>query len=191
MSEQVPEPEVTPAPPEPEVTPVPTFQISEKEWRETQDAVQRIATYLQPQQEEYQPDPENPMEQMAYYVDQRLAQIDPYVRSAAKNAGEANMNKMFDDIAKSESLDFDRELASRLSESYFNNTGDPVASVQEGARMAAQIRANERDQGIKTYQSKLKKSPSDLPAESAGERLAPDANTYDEVVAKWSASTEV
>jgi len=131
------------------------------------------------------------MEQMAYYVDQRLAQVEPYVRSAAKNAGEANMNRMFDEIAKAESLDFDRELASRLSESYFNNTGDPERSVQEGARMAAEIRSRERDEGIKSYQSKLKKSPSDLPAESSGERLAPGADTYHEVVAKWSASTEV
>src|SRR4051794_34794566 len=115
MSELVPEPEVTPEAPAETVENVPTpqpFQISEQEWRQTQQAVSQIASYLQPQEQEFQPDPENPMEQIQYYVDQRLAQIDPYVRSAAKNAGEANMNRMFDEIAGKESLDFDRELAS-------------------------------------------------------------------------------
>lgn len=198
------------APPEPEATPPAETEATEQPWTPSQDefaqlqsrveqltgiapTVQQMAQYLQSLQEpEDDPEDFDIGRFVQEQVQQAIAPMLPIVTSAAQKSGQERMNELL--AAEEKTLGkFDHKLAERVANSFFNETGDPVQAVKEGAKFAAEYRKQEREAALKEYKDSLKRGPhgADPPVEGGGDRKIPAAKTYDEVVERWAGQTEV
>jgi hypothetical protein len=132
-------------------------------------------------------------ELVQHYVDGRLGEIQPYIESAAREAGEKRMNELFDAFEKEPEIgSFDRKYAARLAESLFNETGDPVEACRQAAYMTANFSKAERKAALEEYKAAAKRTPFNDPSvSSGGERSAPPAKSYDEVIDRWAGQEDV
>jgi hypothetical protein len=125
------------------------------------------------------------------YVDSRFGTLAPHVERQVADQGRKVMLDAFAELKKDESIgDFDDNLAERVANSFFAETGDPELSVQEAAKYAAKIRKQEREEG----QSELKKNLRGYHDEPEGAGAAssrPRHKSYDEVIDAWSGQAEV
>ena len=120
-----------------------------------------------------------------------LQPIMPVVTTAAQKAGQERLAGLFKEH-ESKLGKFDHELAERAAQSYFNETGDPVAAVEQGAKYAAEYEKRVREAAVEEYKKSLKRpGPADIPVEGGGERSPKPAKSYDEVVERWAGQTEV
>lgn len=128
-----------------------------------------------------------------HYVDSRLSQLEPYVATAAKQAGEQRMNELFDQFEGDPEIGkFDRKLASKVAESLYTEGGDPVAAVKEAAKMVSGLSKRERQAALDEYKESLKRDQfSDPRVTGGGERTPLPAKSYDEVIARWSGQEDV
>ncbi len=200
---EVPEvaPEGTPAPPA--APAAPSFSIQEDEWRSTQEQLKstnEAINYLVQMFQEPEPDPQQQSDgdeiDIDAYIDQavnsRLAPVRPLWEASVKERGEKEMTKIFDRI-EAEAGDFDRKLAERVANSFLEEAGgDPVKATEEGARYAAQLRAEERKSGVQAHNERLRQGPPDPePAVSGGGNTARSKDkSYDDVINRWSGETE-
>ena len=139
--------------------------------------------------------------QAAWLMDQiaqsRIGAMAPYVKNAAQDQGQRQMQSLLSNHEKELSNDFpagfDKKLAERAAFAFFDETGDPEGSVLMGARYAAEVRKQEREAAISEYRTKNNRGGvfSDLGASESGVRAAPTLKTYDEVLEKYASQNEV
>lgn len=139
--------------------------------------------------------------QAAWLMDQiamsRMNTVAPYVKNAAQDQGQRQMQSLLDGHAKELSSEypagFDKQLAERAAFAFFDESGDAEGSVAAGARYAAEVRKAERDAAISDYQKKNRRGGafSDLGAGESGVTAAPKLKTYDEVLSKYASQDEV
>lgn len=174
---------------------------SEEEWRTVVGAMSYMAEQLVDKNNpeatpELKPEELENMdagELVQLYVDGRLSEIQPYVESAAREAGEKRMNELFDTFEQEPEIGkFDRKYAARLAESLFNEIGDPVEAVRQAAFMTANFSKSERKSALDEYKAAAKRTTMNDPGiTGSGERSAPPAKTYDEVIDRWSGQQDV
>lgn len=187
-----PAPEVTP-----EVTPAEWGGPSKEEWQTVVGGLHYLSQQLQEagQEPEEEPDFENmdAGDIVQHYVDSRIGELEPYVQSAAREAGEKRMNELFDEFEKDPQIGkFDRRVASRLAEAVYGEVGDPVEACRQAATMVSGLSKAERDQAVKEYKDSLKRRTFDDPGVTGGgERTPLPAKSYDEVIARWSGQEDV
>lgn len=126
-----------------------------------------------------------------HYVNARMSELDPYIATAAKDAGVKRMNEIFDEV-EPEVGKFDRKVAGMIAESLFGEIGDPVESVRQAARLVAELQKSSGEARVGEYKEALKRSTFQDPGVTgSGERAAPPAKSYDEVIARWSGQEDV
>lgn len=127
------------------------------------------------------------------YVDERTGQVAEMAAPAVRAEGERRLKELFNGFAKNPEIgDFDQNLAQRLSEAMWQPGQDPVKVAEQAAREAARIRKEERTAGEENFRKTLNgPGQDDLGGGGAATRRAPDAKTYDEVIAKWTGDEEV
>lgn len=186
-----PETTETPAAPAADPAPAPAADASWTPTREQYEAlakkVNELDGYFQP--EEPEPDYNDPNA----YVDARFQQYEPAIQAAAKVAGEKRMNDIFAAVEKAEKIDFDHDLARNVAQAKLSSgeVQDAVKATEEGARYAAEVRKRERAAGIEEYQKSLQRPGTTDFEATGGERAPLNADTYDEVIARYSGQTEV
>lgn len=171
---------------------------SEEEWKTVVGGLHYLTNQASQPQEEVEPefDPKDlegmdAAEIVEHYVSSRLSELEPYVATAAREAGERRMNEIFDQV-EPETGKFDRKIAGKLAESLYGEVGDPVEAVRVAARMIAGRSKADRDEALKEYKDSLKRSTFQDPGVSgAGERSQLPAKSYDEVIARWSGQEDV
>jgi len=197
MSEQIPEPEETTEPTdesgadEPEATEAPPAGWqgpTESEWREMQKTLGYFAKALEPPEEEPEPT-DDPME----LVDRRFQEYEPLIAQVVKEQGQKRMNSIFDHVKQTEKIDFDYKLAERSAQSFLNEGLDPVQATVAGAKYAAEVRKQERQAGRTEKQKSLQPKGGSADDFGVGEgvQARPPAKSYDEVINRWAADTEV
>jgi hypothetical protein len=168
---------------------------SQEEWQQTQQMIQQMAQYFQPEEEE-EPDfgsYDDPMLAMQAYVDSRFQQVAPYVQGAARQQGEQKLNELFEQHEKQYGK-FDRQLAEYAATALVQQTGDPVKAVEEGVKYAAQVAERERKAAVEEYKKKIggvRRDFDDLPVEGGGDGAVPKAKSYDEVIERWASQMDV
>lgn len=134
---------------------------------------------------------------MDQIVNERLSTVTPYVKNAAQDQGQRQMNELLtqhETALKKEYPDgFDKQLAERAAFAFFDQHGNAEKSVEEAARYAAEVRRSERNAGIEYYKSQNTRGGlfSDPPAGESGVRTPPEFKSFDEVIDKWASQTEV
>jgi hypothetical protein len=171
---------------------------SEDEWKTVVGGLSyltdQISAFGQETEPEFDPKELENMdaaEIVEHYVSSRMSELEPYVATAAREAGEKRMNEIFDTV-EPETGKFDRKVAGKLAEAMYGEVGDPVEAVKVAARMVAGLSKSERDAALREYKDSLKRSSFQDPGVSgAGERSQLPAKTYDEVIARWSGQEDV
>lgn len=173
---------------------------SQEEWNETREAIKQVTglvptvTQMNEVFQQLQREPEVTQDDddfdIAEYIQDQiqrgLAPIMPIVTTAAQKSGQERLQELFGTHEKTLGK-FDHKLAERAAQSFFNETGDPVKSVEEGAKYAAEYRKQERESAVKEYKESLKRpGPQDLPVQGGGDRSIPKAKSYDEVIDRWA-----
>jgi hypothetical protein len=189
----------------PDVTPEATPQEapagwggpSEDEWKTVVGGLHYLTQQLNEYgQEEPEVDPKDlegmdAAEIVEHYVSSRLSELEPYVATAAKEAGEKRMNEIFDEV-EPETGKFDRKIAGKLAEAMYGEVGDPVEAVKVAARMVAGLSKSDREAALREYKDSLSRSPFQDPGVTGtGERAQLPAKTYDEVISRWSGQEDV
>jgi hypothetical protein len=142
-------------------------------------------------------DPRQLVELIDYVTEQKMRNVTPYVRNAAKDQGERQLNSMLEESEvelKNEFPDgFDKTLAKRAAFAIFDETGDAQEAVKQAARYAAETRATERAAAEESYRKKASRGRafSDPGVDESGVEALPKAKTYDEVLERWSQQTEL
>ena len=173
-----PNPEPTPAEPTPTPAPEPSggwAGPSREEWqrltKQQEDIAKLVGELFEDPGEELEPpdpgsfdmtDPRQVAALMEMVVDSRMGQITPYVKTAAQEQGRRVMKENFATLkgeGEGKVGDFDENLAERLANFYFEQTGDPQGSLRAAAEEAARIRKEERDAGVKSVPRR--RGPSD------------------------------
>lgn len=178
---------------------------TQEEWEQTREAIQQVTgivptvqqmsqVFQQLQQGQQGDDDEGDLDIGEYVeriIEGRLAPIMPIVQSSAQRSGQERMKELLSEHEKTLGK-FDHELAERVAHSYFAETGDPVKAVEAGAKLAAEIRKRERDEGVNEYKASLKRPVHGDPGvDGSGERAPLKAKTYDEVIEAYAGQTEV
>lgn len=194
---------VTPPVDDASVSQEPAWSPSQDEFKAIQEQIKGLAGFVPTLQqvqaimaEQNAPDPDD-LDIDSYIemrLQERIAPLLPIVNSAAQRNGQERMTEIFTDLKTKEKLDFDDKIAERFSHAFFSEHGDPVKAVEDGARAAAEFRANERKAGEDGYKASLKRGPaggSDLPVSGSGNHTVPAAKSYDEVIERYAGQTEV
>lgn len=175
---------------------------SQEEWEQTREAIQQVTgivptvqqmsqIFQQMQQGEEQEEDLDIGEYVERIIEGRLAPVMSVVQNAAQRSGQDKMKELLSGYEKDLGK-FDHDLAERAAHSFFAESGDPVKSVEAGAKLAAEYRKREREDAVKEYKDSLKRpGPADLPVDGSGDRTIKPAKSYDEVVERWSAQTEL
>lgn len=133
---------------------------------------------------------------MDQIVQERLQGVTPYVRNAAQDQGQRQMQELLatheTELKKDFPGGFDHKLAERAAFAFFDETGDAEGSVAQAARYAAEVRKQERDAAINEYQTKNRKGGAffDPDASSSGVRAPEPLKSYDDVLEKWALQSE-
>jgi hypothetical protein len=213
MSEHAPETPETPETPQTETPETPATPAggwagpSQDEWQKTTQSIdkltQLVGELFEDPGEELEPpdpnsfdmtDPRQVAALMEMVVDSRMGQITPYVKTAAQDQGRRVMQETFATLkgeGEGKVGDFDENLAERLANFYFEQTGDPQGSLRAAAEEAARIRAEERAAGVKSVPRR--RGPSDPDETGIGGGATPirKYESYDDVVDAYSRDTEV
>ena len=166
---------------------------SEEEWNTAIAALHHVYSNLPQQEQEELPDfnEMSPDQLVEFAVEQKLQGLAPVLQHATKQAGEARLNSIFDEEEKTLGK-FDRKLAEKIANAVFYEVGDPLQAAKQGAAEAKRIREEYGQEAVNEYKKSLQRPNFDDPElGGAGNRLAPDAKTYDEVISKWSGEEEV
>lgn len=139
--------------------------------------------------------------QAAWFMDQivqdRLRSVTPYVKNAAQDQGQRQMQELLSnhekELVKDFPAGFDHKLAERASFALFDETGDAQGSVAAGAKYAAEVRKQERDAAIEEYRKKNSRGAAfgDPDASGAGVKAPQPLKTYEEVMDKYISQTEI
>lgn len=134
---------------------------------------------------------------MDQIVQERLNSVTPYVKNAAQDQGQRQMQELLNQHEAALKNDFpdgfDPKLAERAAFAFFDETGDAEGSVAMAAQYAAEVRAKERNTAIESYKAKNSRSNIfDFSAGGDGGVRAPEPlKSYDEVLDKWASQSEV
>lgn len=184
--------EEKPTAPEPTSEEVPAWaQQIQSDLKSLQKSVQYESD---DEEEEFDPSQADLGTLIERYVDGRVAPLEPYVQSAAEEAGRRKQEEYFA-AAEKKLGKFDHGLAHRVADSIYRSgeVGDDAEKALEaGVKFAAEYRKAERDDAVKEFEDGLKK-PLDLDpgAESSGLFADEPAKDYDDVISKWAAQSEV
>ncbi len=185
----------TPRPETPSQAPAPSGWggPSQEEWHAQQEAIARMASYFnedEPQEEEY--DPSDVAQFISREVENRM-RSDPVYQVSVNERGEKVLNELHDRFEKEIGKPFDRKLAERAAQSFVTEESDPQRAVLRGVEYAIEVRERERTQAVEEYKASLKRGPHDREpgVSGAGNSTSPPAKTFDEVVDRWAAQTEV
>jgi hypothetical protein len=135
---------------------------------------------------------------MEQVVNERLSSVTPYVRNAAQDQGQRQMQELLSQHEVSLKKDypggFDKKLAEKAAFAFFDETGNAEGSVAAAAKYAAEVRKEERNAAIEEYKRQNTRGDAfgDFGAEgTSGVRAAEALKTYDEVLDKWTQQSEV
>lgn len=181
---------------------------SQEDWQQLVQTNRLLQGKLQELEQSFQPPEDEGMEfpdeidlsdpyMMAQLIDavvsSRLEGITPYVKNAAQDQGRREMEEMFTKL-ESKYGSFDHALAERAAFYNYDQTKDPVLSVEEAARYAAQVRQSERDAREAEMKQKASRrglgASSDL-ATSGSATPGESLKTYDDVLEKWNHQSEI
>jgi len=133
---------------------------------------------------------------MDQVVSARMASVTPYVKNAAQDQGQRQMQELLSthesELKKDYPAGFDHKLAERAAFAFFDETGDAELSVKEAAKYAAEVRRQERDAAVEEYRKRNSRGAAfgDLDASESGVKAAPQLKTFDEVLDKWTSQAE-
>jgi hypothetical protein len=171
---------------------------SQEEWQATQEAIKQFAGVVPTigqMAETLRRAATPPVEEndddfdLGSYIEQEInRRVGPYlpaVTSAAEQQGKERMHKMFDGFKSEWKEDFDYDLAEKVANQLYSQTGDATKAVEEGAKYALDYRKRERAAGEESYKERLRKAGllREEPSVSGqGDRSVPAPKTYDEVI---------
>ncbi len=166
---------------------------SQEEWQAQQAAIAKMAAYFQEDEtpaEEY--DPDDISQYISREVENRM-KSDPVYQTSVNERGEKVLNELHDRFEKEIGKPFDRKLAERAAQSFVSEESDPQKAVRRGVEYAIEVRERERTEAVEEYKASLKRGPHDREpgVGGAGNTSSPPAKTFDEVVDRWAAQTEV
>lgn len=135
---------------------------------------------------------------MEQVVNDRLSSVTPYVRNAAQDQGQRQMQELLTQhetaLKKDYPGGFDKKLAERAAFAFFDETGNAEGSVAAAAKYAAEVRKAERNAAIEEYKRQNTRGDAFGDFGAGGEsgvRAPEPLKTYDEVLDKWTQQTEV
>ncbi len=187
-AESAPAPEVTQEAPAPAGWGGP----SQEEWQAQQNAIARMASYFNEDEPEEEYDPNDVAQFISREVENRM-RSDPVYQVSVNERGEKVLGELHDRFEKEFGKPFDRKLAERAAQSFVTEEADPQKAVRRGVEYAIEVRERERGEAVEEYKASLKRGPHDREpgVSGAGNSTSPPAKTFDEVVDRWAAQTEV